>query len=144
MERLIRSPLHHHLWPDPPVRCECECATTGSDPPRKSSSGARGLHSAGHIIPTTARKARDTRRVFTHALPRTQTPFLSFLLLLFKMPSRVDPSRAEPSAASIAAGCPQPLTAVRVDEAEMWLPVRLAASHLRTQRPHYAPWIEPG
>lgn len=34
--------------------------------------------------------------------------------------------------------------AVRGDVAEMWLPVRRSAPHLRTRRSHTAPWIDPG
>lgn len=150
MQRLSRSSLlllllHHR--PDPPgpravrcgavrVRVRCHRFRSSQEKRRRCSR----TDSAGHIIPTAARKRGTHTQGFTHARARSHArrrPFLPRVII-----EKAESSRAESS--RVAAGCPQPLTAVRLDVAEMWLPVRLAASHLRTQRPHSAPWIEPG
>lgn len=98
--------------------------------------------SVGHIIPIAAPR-QATHAGLTNALRRRRC--LPFLLLLFKKPRRAEPSRAvRRGETRNAAGVRTLATAVRADVAEMWLPVRLAASHLRTQHSHTAPWIDPG
>lgn len=57
----------------------------------------------------------------------------------FLKASAVRPEKCAPVPGGTAA-----FKAIRGDVAEMWLPVRRSAPHLRTRRSHTAPWIDPG
>lgn len=142
IEQLSRS-LHHQ----PPRPAGSVCASAGSVPPRKSSGGAGGLTR----LVTSSREQRPSKRHTQGLQTRSHAadvfPSSNYYYYLKR---RAEPSREEPSRAVSrgetrnAAGVRSRSTAVRADVAEMWLPVRLAASHLRTQHSHTAPWIDPG
>lgn len=81
-----------------------------------------------HIIPIAAHGQ-------TQKLKHAPTPQMIFFLKA----SAVRPEKCAPAPGGTAA-----FKAVRGDVAEMWLPVRRSAPHLRTRRSHTAPWIDPG